>query len=262
MKRIGAIFRRDLAAYFKSPVGYIILAVFAIIFGVMFASEMLFGGQSDLGANLLFMQFMLIIIIPIITMRGFTEDRKSGTDVLLITSPASIFEVVIGKYLASFTLLLIMTSSTLIHMMFTLGFGGTADAKTAGAYIGFIFIGAAYLSIGLFASSLTENQLISFITTFGIILGLMLLSLIASLLGSMTTTLLSKVNIFDLTDLQIDSISKKMVEIINWPNPSTKLDNFSSGIFELTPIVYFISIISIFIFLTVRMIEKRRWTQK
>ncbi|MDD2392666.1 MAG: ABC transporter permease [Eubacteriales bacterium] len=262
MKRVGAIFRRDLIAYFKSPVGYIILAVFAIIFGILFSSEILFGGQSDIGANLLFMQFMLIIIVPIITMRGFTEDRKSGTDVLLLTSPASIFEVVIGKFLASFTLLLIMTSSTLIHLFMTLGFGGVVDAKTLGAYIGFIFIGAAYLSIGLFASSLTENQLISFITTFGIILALFLLSLIASLMGTLTSTLISKINIFDLSDIQIDNIAKKVTEVINWPNPSTKLDNFSSGIFELTPIVYFVSIVSIFIFLTIRMIEKRRWTQK
>ncbi len=262
MKRIGAIFKRDLTAYFKSPIGYVILAVFAIIFGVLFSSEILFGGQSDIGSNLLFMQYILIIIIPIITMRSFAEDRKSGTDVLLLTSPASVFEVVIGKFLASFTLLLIMTSSTLIHLMFTLGFNGIVDAKTLGAYIGFVFIGAAYLSIGLFASSLTENQLIAFITTFGIILGLFVLSLIANLFGTITSTLISKVNVFNLTDLQIDNISKKVIEIINWPNPSTKLTNFSSGIFELTPIVYFVSIVSIFIFLTVRMIEKRRWTQK
>ena len=262
MKRIGAIFKRDLTAYFKSPIGYVILAVFAIIFGVLFSTEIIFGGQSDIGSNLLFMQFMLIIIIPIITMRSFSEDRKSGTDVLLLTSPASVFEVVIGKFLASFTLLLIMTSSTLIHLMFTLGFDGTVDAKTLGAYIGFVFIGAAYLSIGLFASSLTENQLIAFITTFGIILGLLVLSLIANLFGTITSTLISKVNVFNLTDIQIDNFSKKVIEIINWPNPSTKLINFGSGIFELTPIVYFVSIVSIFIFLTVRMIEKRRWTQK
>lgn len=262
MKRVGAIFKRDLMAYFKSPIGYIILAVFVIIFGILFSSDVLFGGQSDIGGNLLFMQFMLIIIVPIITMRGFTEDRKSGTDVLLLTSPASIYEVVIGKFFAAFTLLLIMTSSTLIHLLFTLGFGGTIDAKTLGAYIGFVFVGAAYLSIGLFASSLTENQLISFLATFGIILGLFLLSLIASLFGTITSTLIDKVNIFNLSDIQIDAAAEKVVQIINWPNPSTKLANFSSGIFELTPIVYFISIVSIFLFLTVRIIEKRRWTQK
>jgi len=91
---------------------------------------------------------------------------------------------------------------------------------------------------------------------------MVLLDGIAALLGSVASTFVDKINIFGLSDLQIDSAGKAVAEFIRWPNPATRLDNFSRGIFEITPLVFFISIIAIFLFLTIRVIEKRRWTQK
>ena len=262
MKRIGAIVRREYLSYFKSPIGYIILAMFVLVTSFVFVMDLQYQ-YSDIGTVLMSVQTILfMVIIPMITMRSFSEERKGGTEVLLLTSPASVFEIVMGKFLASFSLLLTMTATSVVYILFTLGFGGTVDAKTLGAYLGFIFIGAAYLSIGIFASSLTENQVISAIVTFGIIFMLVLLDGIASIISSVISTFVDKVNVFGLTDLQIDSLSTKVTEIISWPNPSARLSGFSSGIFELTPIVFFISLISIFVFLTMRVIEKRRWTQK
>lgn len=262
MKRINAIIKREFQSYFKSPIGYIVLALFMLITSFIFVSDLQYK-YADVGTVLLSVQSILfMIIVPMLTMRSFAEERKNGSEVLLLTSPASIFEIVIGKYLASFFVLLVMTATSIVFIIFTLAFGGTVDAKVLGAYIGFICIGAAYLAIGLFASSLTENQVISAIITFATIFVLMIIDGIASIMGSVVSTFVSKINFFGLTDLQIDGISTGVTSFLKWPNPSTRLSNFSSGIFEIAPLVFFVSLIAIFIFLTIRVIEKRRWTQK
>ncbi len=262
MSRINAIVKREFQSYFKSPVGYIVLAFFMLITSFIFVSD-LQSQYADVGTVLLSVQSILfMIVVPMITMRSFSEERKNGSEVLLLTSPASIFEIVIGKYLASLYVLLVMTSTSFVFIIVTLAFGGTIDAKTVGAYIGFICIGAAYLSIGIFASSLTENQVISAIITFASILIFMILDGIASIMGSIASTFVSKINFFGLTDIQIDSVSKAVTSFLQWPNPATRLNNLSRGIFEIAPLLFFVSLISIFLFLTMRMIEKRRWTQK
>ncbi len=262
MKRINAIFKREFAAYFKSPIGYVVMSLFMLITAFIFVSDLQYQ-YADVGMILLSVQTILfLIVIPIITMRSFSEEMKNGSEVLLLTSPASVFEIVAGKYLAALSLLGVMTAGSLVYVVITLGFGGTIDAKVLGAYIGFISIGAVYLSIGLFASSMTENQIISAIITFGVIFMLILIDGIAYIMGSVISTFVDKINIFGLTDLQIDSFSSTVVNIIQWPNPSARLVNFSRGIFELTPLVFFVTLTAIFLFLTIRVIEKRRWTQK
>ena len=262
MKRINAIVKREILSYFKSPIGYIVLALFMLITSFVFVSNLQYQ-YSDVGTFLLSVQTILfMIVVPMITMRSFSEERKNGSEILLLTSPASVFEIVLGKYLASLFVLLVMTFTSVIFVILTLAFGGIIDGKVLGAYIGFILLGAAYLSIGLFASSLTENQVISAIITFATIFFFIIIEGIATIMGSVISTLVSKVNIFGLTDLQIDGVSKAVIKIVEWPNPSARLSNFSSGIFEIVPLVFFISLIAIFLFLTVRVIEKRRWTQK
>jgi ABC-2 type transport system permease protein len=262
MKRINAIIKRELFAYFKSPIGYIVLTLFLLISGFIFVSDLQYQ-YADVGAVLLSAHSILfMIVVPMLTMRCFSEERKNGSEVLLLTSPASVFEIVMGKYLATLCFLLIMTATSLIFIVFTLAFGGSIDAKVIGSYIGFIAIGAAYLAIGVFASSLTENQVIAAIITFATIFGMMIIDGVASIFSSIVSTLFSKFNIFGLTDLQINGVSEKVTTIIEWPNPTARLGNFSSGIFEITPLIFFVSIIAIFLFLTIRMIEKRRWSQK
>jgi ABC-2 type transport system permease protein len=262
MSRVHAIFKREFMSYFKSPIGYVVLAMFMLISAFVFVTQ-LQNQYSDIATVLVLVQFVIFLIaIPMITMRSFSEERKNGSEILLLTSPASVFEIVLGKYLASFSILLIMAAGSVVYIVITLIFGGMIDEKIIGAYIAFIGLGAVYISIGLLASSVTENQVISAIITFGSILFLMLLDGVAQIMGYVTSMLLDKVNVLNLTDLQIDTFSKSVVSVIKWPNPLSRVDNYSNGIFEVSPIILFISLIAIFLFLTIRMIEKRRWTQK
>ncbi len=263
MHRIQAIARRDFLSYYKSPIGYVILAIFVLVNGFLFSSNLLSYRYADVGGQLMAISSILfLIIIPLMTMRTFSEERRNGTETLLLTSPASVAEVVIGKYLGTLYMFLTMTASSLIFLVITVLFDGNVDIKILGSYIGFIFLGAAYLAIGVFASSVTENQVIAAVITFSIIFGLMLADGIASIAGSMMSTFLGNVNLFGLTDLQLDKIGQAITDGLRWPNPTTRLANLESGIFELSPLLFFLSLAALFLFLTGRIIEKRRWSQK
>ncbi|NLV47110.1 MAG: ABC transporter permease [Clostridiaceae bacterium] len=261
MTRIQAVFKRELAAYFRSPIGYVLFAIFMTISGLYFASGILYA-NIDLVGELNFIQSFLFIIVPVLTMRTFSEDRKNGTEVLLFTSPASSLEIVLGKYFAALSLFLIMTAGTLSHLVITALYDGLIDASVWGAYIGFIFLGVAYVSIGCFASALTENQIIAAVISFVIMLVMMLLNFVSSMLGSVASTLISKINLFGLSDVQIGSAGSAVTKALQWLNPTTRISNFVNGIFELSPILFFVSMAAVFIYLTNRIIEKRRWSQR
>ncbi len=262
MNRILAIFKRELAAYFRSPIGYVLFAIYMAIGGLYFAFSVMqsFGSMVyEIG----FLQSFLFIVIPILTMRVFSEERKNGTEVLLYTSPASTFEIVISKYAASLAMFLSMTAGTLIHMLLLLGFGGHIGIDTLGAYIAFIFLGASFIAIGVFASALTENQIIAAVISLIILFALTLMDAISNIVGDGIASLLSKIDVFNwFSDTQIDGVGSAITAGLNWINPNTRLDNYINGIFELSPIIFFVSLIAVFLFLTTRIIEKRRWSQR
>ncbi len=260
MKRTLAIFKREFFAYFRSPMGYVVIAIFMAISGLFFASGVL-SAYLDLVGQISFIQSFFFVIIPLMTMRAFSEDRKNGTEVLLYTSPANSVEIVLGKYLAALALFGVMTGGTLIHVIITSLYGGVVDISVLVAYIGFIFLGAAYVSIGVFASALTENQIIAAVISFIIIIVLTLLDFVSNMIGSLAATLIDRINVFGLTDLQIDAAGRSVTSALQWLNPSARLSNYVNGIFELSPIIFFISIVAVFLFLTNRVIEKRRWSQ-
>lgn len=260
MKRTIAIFKREFAAYFRSPMGFVVFAIFMAISGLFFASGVL-SGYLDMVGELAFVQSFFFVIIPLMTMRSFSEDRKNGTEVLLYTSPASSTEIVIGKYLAALALFGIMTGGTLVHVLITGLYDGLIDISVLGAYIGFVFLGAAYVSIGIFASALTENQVIAAVISFIIIIVLTLLDFVSNMIGSVAATLIDKINFIGLSDMQIDSAGRWVTGALQWLNPSTRLNNYIDGIFELSPLLFFVSIIAVFLFMTNRIIEKRRWSQ-
>lgn len=262
MSRIFAIFKREVTAYFLSPIGFVIFAIFMLISGIYLAFS-LQNSYSDIASEIGFLQIILVVIIPVLTMRAFSEDRKNGTEVLLFTSPASTLEIVLAKYLASFALFLMLTATTLIHVMITIAYGGLIDISVLGAYTGFIFLGAAYIGIGVFASALTENQIIAAIISLVTIFILSLIESVSSVIGTGLATLLSLLNFFGLlTDIQINDVGTAVSEGINWLSPNARLTNYVNGIFELSPLVYFISLTVVFLFLTNRIIEKRRWSQR
>lgn len=261
MKRILAILKRDYASFFRSPIGYVVLAIYMFLNGIYYSGD-IGSGYSDIGTQISSFEWVVfILLIPLITMRIFSEDRKNGTEVLLLTSPASVWEIVAGKYLAVFSVFMTLIGGSLLFPLLTGAFAGKVDIKALGVYLGFIGLGAAFLAIGVFASSLTENQVISAVISVSTVVFLMLIQLFASIVGNLAAGLVSAVNVFGITDLQLSKIATDVTAAVNWPNPMSRLDNYTKGIFELAPIVFFISVVAIFLFLTVRVIEKRRWSQ-
>jgi ABC-2 type transport system permease protein len=233
-----AIFKREIKSYFYSPIAYILIGLFTILSSLFFILTNISYGSAQLSGLLSNMGFILLFITPILTMRTLAEDRKNGTEVLLVTSPASIGKIVLGKYFAALSVFLIMTCITLIYPLILSIFGNPSAAPIIGGYVGFILLGAAFISIGVFASSLTENQIIAAVVSFAILLVIWLVEYIGNYFGG--------------------TISK----VLNYFALLARYEEFNNGILSLSPVVFFISFIGVFLFLTTRVIERRRWGQE
>lgn len=261
MKEIKAIWKRDFLGYFRSPIGWVLLAIFTLISSLIFSSNIL-AAYSNVSYELSFMLSLFFVLIPILTMKSFAEERKNGTEILLLTSPASTMQIVLGKYLAAFSLFLIMTATTLIHVLITIMLGGLVDAVLFGTYVAFILSGAIYIAIGVFISSLTENQIIAAIVSVLIFVGFQMLASIASMLGTMVTSLVQGLDRLDWVPSTTEqALGAAVTKAVNWINPATRLSNFSLGIFQVTPLVFLVSFTVLFIYLTTQVLEKRRWSQ-
>src|SRR5690606_29640006 len=157
-----AIFWKEVKSYFYSPMAYILIGLFILLTSIIFMPYLRYG--YGLFNNVLeTMGFILIVAIPILTMRILAEDRKHGTEVLLITSPVNITSIVVGKFLAVYFVFFVMTALTFVYPIVMVAFGAKFTAQLVGGYIGFLLLGATYIAVGVFASSLTENQVIAVI---------------------------------------------------------------------------------------------------
>lgn len=232
-----AILKREIKAYFYSPIAYVLIGLFTLVTSIFFYMGNIGSQSANFIGTLSTISFLLIFIIPILTMRILAEDRKNGTEVLLVTSPASISNIVIGKYLAMLFVFLVMTCVTLLYVMVLFMFGSPAVAPLIGGYIGFILLGASLISIGVFASSLTENQVVAVIVSFVFMLIIWVIESIGNSIGGWFAT------------------------VLNWFSLTSRFSDFSNGILSLSNIIYYLSFISVFIFITIQVIEKRRWSQ-
>ncbi len=230
-----AIMRKEIKSYFYAPVAYILIGLFILLSSVFFTYN-LFMQDPNFHENLETMKFLLIFVVPILTMRIIAEDRKNKTEVLLITSPQSLMSIVLGKFLAAYVVFLVMTAITFIYPIIMVFFGGRVTAQLVGAYIGFILLGAAFISIGVFASSLTENQMIAAIVSFVILLIIWLIEPLGYMFGGILSM------------------------ILNWISLTSRYGDFAQGLLKVSSIVYYISFAAVFVFLTVRVMEKRRWS--
>lgn len=231
-----SIFKKELKSYFTSPTAYVMIGLFVLISSIIFYIN-LASQTSDYNFNLNYMSLILILIIPILTMKILADERKSGTEVLLITSPTSLTSIVVGKYLAAFVVFLIMTVVTFVYPIILSAFGEPVMSEIVGGYVGFILLGASLIAFGLFASSLTENQIISAIVSVVGILVMWILQGIGPQLGGV------------------------LAKVVSWFSLFTRVEDFYAGILSLGPIVYYLSFSAIFIFLAIRVIEKRRWSK-
>ncbi|MCI8759593.1 MAG: ABC transporter permease [Clostridia bacterium] len=161
-----AILKKELKSYFLSPIGYVVIGIFLLCFSIFFYLTALSSGSVDLGALYYYTAlYGLIIIVPILTMRMFAEERKNGTEQLLLTSPISIFKIVIGKLMAALSVIVITLIISFLFYFIVSFFGEPSINQVLVAMLGFILMSIATLSVGMFASSLTENQIIAGIIT-------------------------------------------------------------------------------------------------
>lgn len=234
-----AIYKREMQSYFKSPVAYCIIGFFAALTGLYFWNVNVYNQSISFTNTLSAMTMYLIFFIPILTMKLFADDKKSGTEVLLRTSPVKTASIVLGKYLASVSVFAIMVAETLICpiiMLFFVNDGGVFPfAMTVGGYIAFFLLGATYCAIGTFASSISDSQPIAALIGMVILIILTFLETVGSATGG------------------------KFGKILTWLSLSSRYSDFAAGSFNVASAFYFVSFAAIMLFVTTMNIERKRW---
>lgn len=288
---MAAIYKRELRSYFQSMIGYIFIAFLLAFTGIYFMVYNLNMGYPYFSYTLSGIMFIFLVAVPVLTMKSFAEERKSKTDQLLLTAPVSLTEVVLGKYLAMVT---IYAVPNLIFCIFPLIIKAQGDSHLLVDYCSilvFFLLGCVYIAIGMFLSSLTESQIIAAISTFGV---LMLLNLWTGLMDFLPTNAsggaLGLIVILTLLVLLVFQMTRNWlicagIEIIGvvacavvyfvksslFENVLTKLlgkvvlsDVFSNAssnnILDLGGLVLYLSLIGVFVYLTMQTIQKRRWS--
>ncbi|MCE5251865.1 ABC transporter permease [bacterium] len=236
MKKILPIFRREVFAYFYSPVAYIVISVFLIITGWFFTSEMFLSNESSLRSVFSIIPFIFIFFVPAITMRLLSEERKSGTIELLFTMPISDLEIILGKYFAGLSLLTVALIFTLPFAI-SIVFLGTPDiGMLITGYLGLILMGASYVAIGIFASTVSRNQVVAFIVAFAIIFVLWLINKFLML------------------------IPPPFVPVLQYLSIDYHYENIGRGVIDSRDITYYLSLIIFMLSLAKLSLESRKWS--
>lgn len=234
---MSAILKREARAYFDSLIGYIYLTAFFAASGLLFSVSSLQYGSTDMGSMFSSLFYILLVLIPILTMRTLSEEKRQKTDQLLLTAPISLTALVVGKFLAAALIYALGVGMTLIYAVVVSFFGTVSWLTVFGNVVGMLLLGAAYISVGMFISSLTENQVIAAIGGFACMVALFLTSAIASI-------------------IPIKWISDIFMKL----SFSVRYTPFTYGLFDFSNVLFFISATVIFLFLTVRVLERRRWS--
>ncbi len=235
MRRIWAICRKEMMTYFSSPVGYIATAVFLALSGFFFMGILTYTREADLRYLFNNMAIMLLLTIPMITMRLFAEEKRMGTFELLMTAPILLVELVLGKFLGAALLLAVIVGLTLQFPVFLMIFGSPDMGPVLTGYLGFALMSLSLAAIGLFVSTLTDSMFIAGIVSFGIMLALWILNWAGDLVGGPLGGFIRAASIID------------------------RMDSFVKGILDTGDVLYYLSVIGIFIFLSVRALDWRRW---
>lgn len=235
---MGAIYKREFKNYFTSPLGYIFLA-FMWIYSAYWFTYVLSFASSQIEYVFANMMSIIVILIPVLTMRLLSEEKKQKTDQLLLTAPVGIVGVVTGKYLAALTVYFISLLPTVLYVLILATFTPPNWNIFLGNFLALFLLGAAMIAIGLFISSLTESQIVAAIGSIAALMALTLVDSIAQVLPS-GLSFLSKI----LTSISV----------------MTRYNDFVSGILDVSHILFFLSVAVAFIFLTIRVLEKKRWS--
>ena len=284
-----AIIKKEMRAYFTSVAGYGFLTVLLVLTGMFFSIANIMGLNPYYAYTLNQSTILFLILIPVLTMRLFAEESRQKTDQLLYTAPLTVAQIVVGKFVAAMLLFLTGMVITMIFPLIMAFYGRIPTAETIGAFTGFILLGACYIAVGIFISSLTENQIIAAVATFAVLFlfiildGLavsmpvsrsssaIFLALVAAglsfimyrstkskLVAIILFVLLAAggTTVYFINNLLFDGVITK---VMNWFSLLNRFGNFMEGVLSISDIVYYVTFAFAFVFLTVNTIEKRRW---
>jgi ABC-2 type transport system permease protein len=254
MNNILAIAHKELKSYFASPVAYVVIGFSAILFGWFFINLLYYFDRTQMQAGsgfqgpqainvneimisplFLNVSVILLFTLPLITMRTYAEEKRSGTIELLLTSPLTDLQIVMGKFLGGLVLYGAMLAVTLVHMAILFVYGNPEWRPIATGYLGLILMGACFLSLGLFVSSLTRNQIIAGMVTFAVFLMFWVVNWIATFMGPTSQA------------------------VLNYLSITEHLNDFARGVIDTKHVVYYLSFIAFSLFLTVRAVDSERW---
>lgn len=284
-----AIYKRDLKGFFTGMMGYVLLAFFLAVGGLYFTVMNLMSGYPDLSYTLYNNLFVLLLLVPLLTMRSFAEERRARTDQLLLTSPVPLWRIVLGKYLA---VLSVFGMAVLVFALYPLIMsrgGAVSYRQSYAALLAFFLLGAACIAIGVFLSSLNENQIVAAVCSFFVLLLAYLMPSIQTLftvgsalamgvflvlaalgaayagwhsrswglgLGVFTVCCAAILVLFWLRSAALTSAFSSLLGALCLFSPFEK---FVSGLFSLSAVVYYLSVTALFLFFTCQTLEKRRW---
>ena len=233
-----AIYKKEMRSYFTSVIGYVFLVLYLALAGAVFCYSTLFSMSSDVTTFYTFMLIISSIVLPLLTMKSFSEERKAKTEQLLLTSPVSIISIVSGKFLAAYTVFAACMVLNSLYFFFLASYTSLKVAVLIGNLVAILLVGMVYISIGLFVSALTENQLSAARGTIAIILGFLLIGLVGSLIPS-------------------DYAVRYVFDFISI---FTRFQAFTAGYLDVASLIYYISVSFIFLYLTVRIYDRRRYS--
>lgn len=284
-----AIFKRETRSYFTGMVGYVVVAVMLAFLGLYFTNSNLMYGSPDFGGVLYYCTMVMLFAIPAITMRSFAEERRSKTDQLLLTSPVSIPAIVLGKFLAQLAVFAVPVAVACVMPLLLTRFGTVSLVAAYASLFAYLLLGAACIAVGTWVSAMTENQIIAYLATFGLLLVCYLMNGIKTMF---TTGNLLAFAVFSVVLLVaavvIGVVCKSVVMgsgvfcvgavllfVLFQLRPAWLLTGFDavlsalalfdpfttvvSGMFSLTGVLYYLSVTGLFLFLTGQALERRRW---
>ncbi len=238
-----AIWKREVQNYFLTPIGYVFMGIFLLVGGVFFFLDNIWSGSADLSTMFGDLSSLFMLVVPILTMKLLSEEKRNKSDQLLLTSPRSVWDIILGKFFAACTVLLLTMAVTLVYVLIICVYSTEVHVGLfVSNYIGFFLLGCSYIAIGTLMSAMTENQVSAAVLTLGVNL---LLQVIESVLPQIT----------------LPSGLEFLNTAFSWLSMYTRYYEFSAGILSIANIVYYLSLCGVILFLAVRVIDKRRWSE-
>lgn len=235
---MGAIFKRELRSYFTGAIGYVFLVIYLMAGGAVFSFTTLFSMSADVSNFFICMLIFSAVALPLLTMKSFSEERKIKTEQLILTAPVSLISMVFAKFFAAFVMFAAAMAVTSLYFLFLIPYATVKLGLLFGNLLALLLVGTVFISIGLYVSSLTENQLAAAVGTIAIILAFLLVGLLSSLLPS----------------------SYWLRFVFDFFSIFTRFQGFTNGYFDIASLVYYLSISAIFLYMTVRVYDRRRYS--